>query len=192
LKKFGYFGGSFDPVQKGHLILAAAARRQLKLDEVYFVPAARSPFKSLHAVPARHRAAMLGLALQGRRGFSLASWDLKSPGPSYTYKTLSRLRKKQGGDRWFLIIGSDSYQRFKRWRRWREILRHHTVAVGRRPGFKGTDLPRDAQGQVLFLKGSFPPVSSTEIRRRLKKGLSVGPLTPPAVSAYIRRRGLYR
>lgn len=187
----GYFGGSFDPVQSGHLALARAALRQEKLRQVHFVPAGRSPLKSTGPRASdRDRLRMLRLALGRRREFPVSRWDL-GPGPSYTYKTLRRLRRQNRAE-WRLILGSDSLKHFEKWRRWREILRHHVVLVGARKGEKGVRPPRGFADRVRFLRGPLPRVSSTAIRDRLARGRSLRGLTPAPVAAYIRRRGLYR
>lgn len=189
----GYFGGTFDPVQNGHLALARAALRQGSLDKVFFVPAGQPPHKPKGAgASGVDRVAMLRRAIRGRRGFALARWDLKTRGPAFTFQTLRRLRRADRAE-WRLILGGDSLRNFPSWRRWREILRHHLLLVAPRSGASGGRLlPPEFMGRVRRLKGRFPSVSSTEVRRRLAEGKSLNGLTPPGVAAYIRSRKLYR
>lgn len=183
--RIGLFGGSFDPVHIGHLALARAARRELKLDRLYFIPVRKSPLKpGVPRASARARAAMLKLALRGEAAFRVDAWELGRPGPSYTYKTLRHLRRKHPRAEWFLLLGGDSWRGFRKWRRWREVreaARPVVAGRGAKPG-----------GGALVLRARPPRVSSTEIRRRGARGASLRGLVPAAVERYISRGGLYR
>lgn len=181
----GIFGGSFDPVHNGHLALARAARRELKLDRLYFIPVRKSPLKSgVPRASARERVAMLRLALRGEAAFRVDAWELGRPGPSYTYKTLRHLRRKHPRAEWFLLMGGDSWRGFRKWRRWRE------VRDGARPVVAGR-AAKPGNGAVL-LRARPPRVSSTEIRRRAARRASLRGLVPAAVERYAARKGLYR
>src|SRR3954467_7566966 len=115
--RVGLLGGTFDPLHYGHLGLADAARRQLKLDRIYLVLSPRSPFKvNRRLTPAVQRKRAVQAALGGRKGFSLGTWELNRKGPSYTVTTLRTLRRAH--PRWdlYLILGSDTYRGFSRWK----------------------------------------------------------------------------
>lgn len=189
LPAFGFFGGSFDPLQKGHIALALAALRERRLGRVYLVPAARSPLKKGGPLAsARDRAAMVRAGIRGRRGLAVGSWELTRPGPSYTFQTLRRLRRAFPGRRWELILGEDSWRSFRRWRRWREIAGRHPLVVGKRadPG------PAPGPAGAFFLRARLPAVSSTDVRRWLGAGRSVARRVPGPVLDYIKKKGLYR
>src|SRR5437763_11958951 len=107
--RVGVFGGTFDPVHLGHLVLAEQCREQGRLDEVWFVPAGRPPHKQHHAVtPFRHRAEMLRLATAGHPAFRVNELEDQRPGPSYTVDTLDALRPAHPGADWFFLVGSDT------------------------------------------------------------------------------------
>lgn len=186
--KIGLLGGTFDPVHNGHLKLAAAALKQLRLDRVYFVLSPRSPFKLDHAqTPVSSRLTMLAAALRGRKRFSVGRWELKRRGPSYTYMTLESLRKRNPKQKLFLIMGSDVLRGFARWKNPAKVRRLATVVVGRRPGASAPT----SKG-IVTLRGVFPKISSTNVRALARRGKKFEPLVPAAVANVIRRKELYK
>jgi nicotinate-nucleotide adenylyltransferase len=187
-RRIGVLGGTFDPVHNGHLALAQAALRQLKLDTVYFLLSPRSPFKLRQKItPAPLRLAMLRRALVGRRGFRVATWELNRRGPSYMVTTLSRRKKSHPREEIFLILGSDAFAGFERWKNPRKILDLATVVVGRRPG---ANLPKRIPGATV-LNGTFPLISSTDLRAEFALAKPGKTLLPAAVRSFIFRRKLY-
>ncbi len=194
--RIGLLGGTFDPPHVGHLLLAEAAREQLRLDRILFVPAHVPPHKRGRPVtPARTRRALLAAALRGT-GFGLSTIELDRPGPSYTVDTLTSLARAQPGARLFLLIGADSLIDLPEWRDPERILSLATLAVAVRPG---TKLPAMARGPlarhrsaVKFLGNVPVDVSSTQLRARVAAGRSIRFLVPSAVERAIARLGLYR
>lgn len=184
----GILGGSFDPVQRAHIDLALAARRERGLRTVYLVPAARSPFKSdVPGASAADRLAMLRRAVRGRAGLRVASWEVRRPGPSYTFRTLRALRRRFPGRRWELIMGEDAWRGFRGWKRWREIAARHPLVVARRGGDAGT-----AKGPpAVFLKTRLDPLSSTGVRAAIAAGRPWRSAVPAGVDRIIDARGLY-
>jgi nicotinate-nucleotide adenylyltransferase len=193
--RIGVLGGTFDPVHRGHLALAGAAREELALDEVLFVPAGQPWRKAGRIVaPAEHRLAMLRLALEGEAGFRVETLELEREGPSYTADTLEALRAARPDDEMYLILGEDALADLPNWVRPERILALATLAVARRAGVPptaGEGLP-GLRERVVWLKMPLVAVSATEIRECIRRGESIGELVPPAVEAYIRERGLYR
>lgn len=190
--RIGLFGGSFDPIHDGHLKLASAALRQLKLDRVYFVVAPRSPFKSdQKKTPASVRLAMVRRAIRGRRRFRAADWELKRRGLSYTVTTLRAYHRRHPKHDLFLIVGSDTLKGLPRWRMPHEVVKLVTFAGGLRPGADWPKLPVDLAIHLFKLKGRFPDVSSTAIRSALNQGRRPKGVAP-ATHREIVRRGLYR
>jgi nicotinate-nucleotide adenylyltransferase len=186
--RVGILGGSFDPVHNGHIALARAALRQLKLDRVYFLLSPRSPFKLNQPLsPISARLEMVRAAVRTNKKFRVGRWELKRPGPSYTADTLDRYHKSHPRHSLFLLMGSDVLQGFLEWKKPNLILRLATLAVARRPG---ATLPA-CMPAVAILRGIFPSVSSSNLRNLFaSKRPSKAPV-PPAVRAVILRRKLY-
>ena len=199
--RIGIFGGSFDPVHYGHLILAELAREACSLDEVRLVPAAVPPHKQGQGrADGEHRLAMLDLAIGGNA--SIQTWDveLARGGVSYTVDTLRTLRDEHPNDDLFFLMGADSLFDLPNWREPKEICSLATVVVVDRPGSKPVDF--DCLADVAtpsqietferhVVKMPQVDISSTEIRRRIKDRLSIRYQTPRAVEKYIATAGLY-
>lgn len=196
----GVFGGSFDPVHMGHLILAEQCREQGALDRVLFVPAARPPHKpERRLTPFAQRVEMLGLAISGNPAFAVDELENDRAGPSYTVDTLAALQSRGTGDLW-LILGADSLNDLPMWHQPRRILEIAGLLVVGRPGFH---LPPDDRLRAsLNLEADFPlriqeiesppiGIASRDLRVRIATGRSIRYLVPRAVEAYIADKGLY-
>jgi len=192
MKRIGLFGGTFDPPQLAHLALARCARDTLALDEVRWIPTG-APWQKTHAISdARHREAMVALAIAGERGFALERCELERSGPSYTLQTVLELQQREPGASWFLLIGADQYNNLHTWRGWPELRGRVTLAVAPRPGVA---LHPDPQVQRLpHSVVPLPPmdISATDIRARVARGDSISGLVSDAVARYIARHHLYR
>lgn len=192
--KVGLFGGSFDPIHRGHLALANAALKQHRLDRVYFVLSRQSPLKEKSSTPVQDRLAMLRLAIRRYNRFFPATWELQRGGPSYTIQTLRDYRKHHPTHDVYWIMGSDSLKEFYHWREPHQILKIAQLIVGRRPGAMksfGPEIINFDIGRIALLKGAFPDISSTEIRRSLSRGRKAWSLIPSPVRSYILKRKLY-
>lgn len=166
-------------MHRGHLSLARAARGHLGLDRVLLVPARVSPLKRRRLTAARHRLAMLRLAVRGLPWARVEAMELRRRGPSYTVDTLKAIRRRRPGAELFLILGADAVIDLKRWRRWREVVRLAAPAAAARPGCR-------APSGMLRIPMRPLAVSSTAIRERTAAGLS------RKVADYAERHGLYR
>jgi nicotinate-nucleotide adenylyltransferase len=193
--RVGVLGGTFDPVHRGHLALAGAARDELGLGEVLFVPAGQPWRKAGRIVaPAGDRLAMLRLALEGEAVFRVETLEVDRHGPSYTADTLEALRAARPEDELFFIVGEDALADLPNWVRPERILELATLAVARRAGVRpmaGEGLP-GLRERAVWLKMPLVRVSATEIRERVRRGEPIDGMVPPAVAAYIREQGLYR
>jgi nicotinate-nucleotide adenylyltransferase len=184
----GLFGGSFDPVHHGHLIVAQVAREQLGLQVVRFVPAREQPFKlGRHRTSAGHRAAMLSLAIAGDVGFALESSELGRPGPSYTVDTLREIRSREPGLRPVLLLGADAAAELPTWHEADDIPKLARVVVFARPGAAVPDLP------WISATVGVPTIdiSATHVRERARQGLSLRYWVPDRVAEYISEHRLY-
>ena len=182
----GIFGGSFDPVHHGHLIVAAEALRVLALDELRFVPARQQPFKEGHGAAApEHRLAMLERAVAGVPGFVVDAQECRRPGPSYTVDTLRAVRSALPAASLCLLVGSDAARDLSQWRDADAVRELARVVVLTRPG----SAPPPGIGQVLTVPAI--DISASAIRQRIRAGQSIRYLVPDAVAAYIREHRLY-
>ncbi|MGA2854624.1 MAG: nicotinate (nicotinamide) nucleotide adenylyltransferase [Verrucomicrobiota bacterium] len=188
--KIGLFGGSFDPVHLGHLLVAQAAVEELGLDRLFFIPAAQSPFKpDTRPAPASARLQLLRLALAGRTNCEIDEQETRRGGVSYTVDTLRSYAEKFPGAELSCLIGADHVAHLPEWREPEELARLAEFVVIPRPGEQAKDFPKPFRGR--WVKGFALAVSSQEIRARVKAGLPVEPLVPPAVAEAIRAARLY-
>ena len=197
--KIGVFGGTFDPIHFGHLIVADEAREALGLDEVLFIPAGQPWVKAGTPVSAAcHRMAMVGMAVKPTPWFRALDLDVKRPGPTYTVDTLLELRSDFGEEAdLYLILGLDAVQEMARWHQPGQIFELCTVVGMSRPGVLDLDhaaldaMAPNAAG-VILLEGPLVSLSGTDLRRRVREGRSITHRVPEAVEAYIYEHRLYR
>ncbi len=190
-RRVGVFGGTFDPVHVGHLIMAAEALERMRLDEMLFMPARRPAHKRARALaPVRHRVAMLRLATRGEARFRVSRLEADAGGISFTVRTLDALARRERADYHFLM-GQDSLEDFATWREPERILALARLVVVPRGEGDPPPLPPGVRRRVVFLKPPRIGVSSTEIRRRIRRGLTVRYWLPEAVWRYVVRHGLY-
>ena len=197
--RIGIYGGTFDPVHLGHLLLAEQCREACQLDQVWFMPAARSPHKQkAEPVAGKQRAEMLHFALAGMPEFVVCEQELKREGVSYTVDTLKRLHEDQPGDELFFLMGGDSLADLPRWRepeRIAELAMIVAVNRGRTPLPQGDEL-RQLVGEsiaerIQTVEMPACDVSATDIRNRIAAGRSIRFMTPRSVEVYLREHGLY-
>jgi nicotinate-nucleotide adenylyltransferase len=200
--RLGLFGGSFDPVHYGHLLLAEACREQCRLDELWFVPAAVPPHKQDRPLTAaKHRVEMLKLAIGGHEAFSVSTLEIDRGGVSYTVSTLDAIHAERPEAALFFPMGADSLADLPTWREPRRICELAIPIVVRRAGSPEPDLSGLAslvtpERLIAIEKAQLDmPVielSSTDIRQRVAAGRSIRFRTPRAVEKYIETQGLYR
>jgi nicotinate-nucleotide adenylyltransferase len=195
-QRIGICGGTFDPVHFGHLRIAEAAREQLHLSTVLFIPNRNPVHKDHVPAPPEDRFAMLILATQDHPQFEVSRIELDRPTPSYAVETLERLHADHPGSEFFFITGADEILSLRKWKASERLLDLATFVAAPRPGYDLEDLPRRLEPELLervrLLQMRMFPITSTEIRSQTARGLSVRYETPEAVVRYIRKRGLYR
>jgi nicotinate-nucleotide adenylyltransferase len=188
VKRIGIFGGSFNPIHTAHLIIAELAREELFLDKVIFVPTNITPLKPKSSViDPRHRLNMVKLAIRGNRAFGISDIEIRRGGISYTIDTISYFKKRFPNAEIFLIMGMDSLRDFKKWKDVQRLRKLCKIAVAGRVGSK-----RFLKSYTKRLSTPLLEISSSWIRSRIRRRLSIGYLLPPAVEKYIKREGLYR
>ncbi|MEX0749559.1 MAG: nicotinate-nucleotide adenylyltransferase [Dehalococcoidia bacterium] len=193
--RIGVLGGTFDPVHIAHLVIAEHAREQLSLDGVLFIPAGEPWRKSEREItPAKHRLAMLRIAIAGNDAFGVSDIELRRSGPTYTADTLAKLAGDRLDDGFWFIVGADALADLPQWHEPARIVQHARLAVA----------PRDvqdanivAQGvpefrdRIDFFRAPRMELSSTDIRGRVAAGQSIRYLVPDGVAAYIAQQRLY-
>ena len=191
--KLGIFGGTFDPVHRGHIAVVTAACDRFGLDRVLLIPAGSPPHKQIPVgAPYEERYHMVELACSGDSRLEPSRLEAPNGGRErhYSIETIQRVRAGMAaGDELFFVIGADAFAEITLWRRWREVMQLVEFIVVSRPRAEAGSAP--AEARVHWLNDVRVPVSSTEIRVRLREGASVEDCLAPAVAEYIRERGLY-
>ncbi len=214
MRRLAAFGGTFDPVHRGHTEGAKHALAVLQLDLVLFVPAGCPPHKLGEPLtPFCHRFAMLALALREEERFVVSPVEQEVEGPTFTVDTIGRLRARFPADRLFFLMGSDSFAQITTWHEWQRLPELATLVVLWRPsGHRGwgelpvpeefrarvVQIPRSArpgapvpEGSILFLDNDPIEASASDLRRRLRQGERPGHLMDAAVVSYARKHRLY-
>lgn len=187
--KIGILGGTFNPVHKGHLHIAGLALKKLTLDKVIFIPTFIPPHKTVNAsVGASDRLRMLRLAVGKKKGFEISTYEIKKKGKSYSIQTALYLTRKYGKDaKLFFLIGSDCLKGLCKWKNIKKLMNHVQFIVIPRPGYKTLSV----FGNIRRISIPMSSVSSTKIRRALRKNKSASDFLPNMVYRYIRRKKLY-
>lgn len=190
MERIGLFGGSFDPVHLGHLLVARAAFEELQLSRLFFIPVAQSPFKpDSRPAPASARLRMLRLALAGQSEYEVDDQEIKRGGLSFTIDTVRDYAARYPTAEIFYLIGADHIAQLPKWREAGELARLLEFVVIPRPG--STGLALQPPFKLRPLQGFPLGVSSSQIRARVRAGLPLRPLVPPAVAEAIRESKLY-
>jgi nicotinate-nucleotide adenylyltransferase len=170
MKRIGIFGGSFNPIHCGHITLAQQLRELAGLDEVWLMVSPQNPLKhETELANDQQRLLLSRKALEGIKGVEASDYEMKLPKPSYTWNTLRALEHDFPDRQFILLIGGDNWAHFERWWHWKDILRHFEVMVYPRDEHPGT-----VEAELL-------PVSSTDIRQRVRRGESIEGLVPESI-----------
>jgi nicotinate-nucleotide adenylyltransferase len=198
--RLGLFGGTFDPVHVGHLVLAEQCREQCRLDEVWLIPSGRPPHKRQSPLtPGKTRAEMLEFAIAGHADFAVSRMELDRQGPTYTVDTLQQLHDLDSSRELFFLMGADSLAELATWREPERIAELATIVAvnrGDRPLPERAMLERlvgaaiAARVQLVTMPGV--DISASDLRRRVRDGRSLRYLVPRPVEIYIQEHGLYR
>ncbi len=198
--KTGIYGGTFNPIHKGHLHIVEAFRKGLGLDRVLLIPTRVPPHKAAPDLASpQDRFAMCQLAIQGQPWLELSDMEMRREGKSYTAETLEELSALYPQDQFYLLMGEDMFLTLGRWYRPETIFSLASVCTAPR-SVHGMDALRE---KALEYAGTFHarcfldhipylPISSTQVRQAVARGEDVASLVPEAVARYIRERGLYQ
>lgn len=198
-KCIGVFGGSFNPIHIGHLILAESARQEFHLEKVIFIPTGDTPNKDMHYVDKIDRFHMVELAIQGNPYFEISSIEMERTGPSYTVDTIHQVKKMIGDEyKIYFLAGTDAVADLPTWKYNKELLSICDFISAGRPG--STDKLNKSvsyfgelgKERIHFLKMPELEISSTDLRRRIENNMSVTYMIPDAVIKYIKEKQIYR
>jgi nicotinate-nucleotide adenylyltransferase len=199
-KKIGLMGGTFDPIHYGHLVAAEGARYHFGLDKVYFVPAARPPHKGDRYISdPSHRLNMTLLATGSNPNFEVSDVEIKRRGPSYTIDTVAHFGLSRPGSAIYFITGADAVLEILTWHRVEELLDMCSFIAATRPGYRLENLAESLQGlpsryieKIAVMEVPALAISSTDIRKRVGRGMPIKYLLPEEVEAYLYANSLYR
>ncbi len=199
--KVGLFGGAFDPVHLGHLLLAERCREDAGLDEVWFVPSYKPPHKTDRELTRfEHRCDMLGFATSGQPKFRVEPIEKELPPPSYTLHTLDALAERHPGHDFHLLIGADTLADLPNWHRPADVLAAAGLVAVPRPGVETWTADRLAAAvgvppavvRLTVVETPLVALASRELRARVAAGKGIRYAVPRAVEEFVRERGLYR
>ncbi|MCS1411856.1 MAG: putative nicotinate-nucleotide adenylyltransferase [Verrucomicrobia subdivision 3 bacterium] len=190
MNQIGLYGGSFDPIHLGHLLVAQAAYEELQLDKLVFIPAARSPFKpDSEPLEAHQRLRLIRLALAGRTEFDVYESEIQSGGVSFTIDTVRRFITRYPSARFIYLIGTDHIATLPQWKEAAALSELVEFAVIPRLGEQMVDSP--VGFRCRFLRGFPIELSSSAIRDRIRAGRSIDLMVPAAVAEVIYHYRLY-
>jgi nicotinate-nucleotide adenylyltransferase len=202
----GIYGGTFDPVHYGHLRTAVEVHEFFSLDEVRLTPCAQPPHREMPLTSAEMRLNMLTLAASNQSGLIIDRRELDREGYSYTVDTLRSLRVEMPDESLFLLIGTDAFSDLSSWHQWQQLFDYAHVIVVTRPSYESPalsdflsskfthdreDLACQKAGCLFFYAVTQLDISATQIRAKVKKGLSTHFLLPDNVIEYIEANKLY-
>jgi len=201
-QKIGVFGGSFNPIHNGHLILAQDVFESFELDHLLFVPCGFPPHKDVaDFAPGDHRVHMLEMVAETDPRFEVTAMELERETTSFTYDTLTTLQEELEDDEILFVIGSDTLPELHAWHRIEELLGEFRIVSLVRPNFRREDLEaidfrlqpgRKKELLDRLIHGHRIDISSSDIRMRLAEGMSIRYLVPEAVEMYIYEHGLFK
>jgi nicotinate-nucleotide adenylyltransferase len=191
--KIGIFGGTFDPIHNGHLIIAEIVRSDLPLDRILFIPSAQPPHKTGKPIsPFKHRMQMLEWAVGGDPQYGVSDIENRLEEPSYSVHTVQALKHEQPDDEFFFIIGGDSLAELHTWYQPEKLLSMIRIIVANRPDFDLSCVRSDWLESVHIIKTPLIDISSTNLRERVKREQSIRFQVPDSVLTYIEQKGLYQ
>jgi nicotinate-nucleotide adenylyltransferase len=192
--RLGLFGGTFDPIHVGHLILAESCREACDLERVWFVVAGSPPHKlSVGRTPVAHRIEMVRIAIAGHPAFEVSELEASRPGPNYSVETLEAVHRERPDDELFFLIGADGLADLPLWRQPQRILELATLVVVNRPDAAAGAPIAPGQRSRPIQHVAIPSIgiSSSDLRRRIAERRSIRYQVPRGVEAYIEANRLY-
>lgn len=192
LSRIGILGGTFDPIHKGHLLLASEAKKQFNLERVFFIPTYQTPIKDRLLTPAPIRLEMIKRAVRELKGFEALDWEIKRQGISYSIDTVKMVKESFPQSEIFFIMGSDSFLSLPQWKHPEEIAELVTFLVAVRGQHEKQVLESPFYPKTKRLRTPLYPISSSLVRERISRKINVEDLLTAPVLAYIQEKSLYQ
>ncbi|HZC84423.1 MAG TPA: nicotinate-nucleotide adenylyltransferase [Rubrobacter sp.] len=197
--RVGIFGGTFDPIHQGHLVIAEQVAQTLGLARVIFVPGGVPPHKPASSVKAsaEDRLAMIEAAIKGNDKFCVDRVEIEAGGkPMYSVETVPLVKERHEGDEWFFVAGADEVSNLLSWKEPDRLLEEAAMVAATRPGYDISKLDHLAEAlenfdKIIIVECTLLDISATGIRRMLAEGKSIRYLVPEGVHEVIYDRGLY-
>ena len=190
-RKIAVLGGTFNPIHKGHLAIAGGCIEQLDLEKIVFIPSRIPPHKVQQGlIDAELRYRMAELAINGNPAFDISRYELDKPTVSYSVETINAVRREYPDHKVYFIIGSDTVPELSKWYKIDQVFKKCTFIIAKRPKHESIDLsllPAD----TVILKGVYPDISSTAIRKCVKSNQPVDMFVPEEVAVFIKKHKLY-
>jgi nicotinate-nucleotide adenylyltransferase len=199
LKRKAIFGGTFDPIHKGHLDIASITLKKLHLDSVIFMPSGNPPFKqNINVTDSSIRYELIKLAIQDEENFSLSPYEINKTGISFTYETLEHFRKEEKDTKWFFLIGSDCFLEIEKWERSDIVIGEGNLVVFNRQGYNKEDVKLEKlrleskyKREIIFIDNNVLDISSKEIREQINAKLETSNYLTSSVLNRIKELKLY-
>lgn len=190
--RIALFGGTFDPVHMGHLLLAESARTFYHLDRVIFLPAGIPPHKLQARASTQDRLRMLRAAVSANPGFEVSDWEIRQKRVVYSFETLAHFQKRFPWQTLFFIVGTDMLKTLPQWRQGTTLLRRARFLAAERPDIPWSKVPAAVRRRAQQIPWPAVPFASHEIRTLVKKHRSIRYQVPRAVEQYIQKHRLYQ
>lgn len=197
--RIGIMGGTFDPIHYGHLAVAEEARIKYKLSKIIFIPSGLPPHKDRKVSDSFHRWNMALIATLDNEDFGVSTMEVERKGPSYTIDTLKEIKNSHPNSQLYFILGADAFYDIETWSRVDEVFKMAIFVGATRPGSTSKKLKDHVEyiskkynGTINMINVPSLEISSTDIRRRVREGLSIKYLVPWGVCSYIKKYNLYR
>jgi len=193
-EKIGLFGGTFDPIHTGHLIVAEIIRDTLDLKRIIFLPTQKHPFKnSRFMADETHRAKMIRLAIRNNKSMEVSDMELRSDQVTYTVDTVRKIQADSVRRTWdiYFLMGMDNLNQLHLWKNPDLLIEMCQIVVFSRPGFKPAKEARRYLSRIRIIQIPLLEISSTQIRQRVNSGKTIRYLVPEEVEAYIIKNSLY-
>lgn len=199
MKKYGIFGGSFNPIHYGHLMICEYIKEEMGLDKVIFIPTGNPPHKEID-VSAEDRYQMVKLAIASNPDFAISDIETTRVKLSYTVDTIKELKKTYKEEKLYFLIGLDSLFQLKTWKKIKDLSREIEFVVAQRPGYldeknikREIEFLRESYGtKITLIKTPLYEISSTDLRQRIKEDKSLRYLIPEKVIDYIKESDFYK
>lgn len=186
----GLYFGSFNPVHAGHLIIANYFLNYTSMDKLWFIVSPQNPFKkSATLLNEYDRLYMLKAATEEDTRIKVLDIEFSLPKPSYTSVTLAHLEEKFPGNKFQLIMGSDSFQNFSKWKNYESIIKNYEICIYPRPGF---EIVNNIQAKLITVDAPLIELSSTQVREMIRQGKSIRYVVPDKAREEIEKAGYYK